>query len=271
MQCKSPSFCKQHVARKVMIFATCFAILINIPYCFMYTYNEHGDLVTTNFFHSWWENVIIVIAKRCPGACTQFPSSHSISQNILSRLWLGRLLFRRLIFPLPSRMTIFLLFFSRIFVILHQFCLKLSTKYSIISRWSLQVVQSSKLVSIHNIRLDTGRISAHRKRYYVTLREVGPQAERDAVEAQKHTWRKSSAGNITIRCARIVYEKCLPYVTKPEKGREPCSVISSDLKTLLRTGVFRSWTIEISSDSCRATSGFYPPRNLNERLYSNPL
>ncbi|XP_036144587.1 uncharacterized protein LOC105837665 isoform X2 [Monomorium pharaonis] len=54
---KPPRFCRQEVARKLMIFATCFAILINIPYCFMYRYNEHGDLVTTNFFHSRWYNL----------------------------------------------------------------------------------------------------------------------------------------------------------------------------------------------------------------------
>lgn len=49
---KPPGFCSQHIARKLMIFASCFAILINVPYCFMYKYNDRGDLVTTNFFHS---------------------------------------------------------------------------------------------------------------------------------------------------------------------------------------------------------------------------
>ncbi|XP_020285995.1 probable G-protein coupled receptor 139 [Pseudomyrmex gracilis] len=53
-RCKPPKFCTQQVARKLMTFASCFAILINIPYCFMYKYNEHGDLVTTDFFHSRW-------------------------------------------------------------------------------------------------------------------------------------------------------------------------------------------------------------------------
>ncbi|KAL6255375.1 hypothetical protein P5V15_013713 [Pogonomyrmex californicus] len=56
-RCKPPKFCSQYVARKLMIFATFLAILINIPYCFMYTYNESGDLVTTNFFHSRWFNL----------------------------------------------------------------------------------------------------------------------------------------------------------------------------------------------------------------------
>ncbi|XP_039306579.1 neuropeptide Y receptor type 6 [Solenopsis invicta] len=51
---KPPGFCSQHIARKLMIFASCFAILINVPYCFMYKYNDRGDLVTTNFFHSRW-------------------------------------------------------------------------------------------------------------------------------------------------------------------------------------------------------------------------
>ncbi|RLU21704.1 hypothetical protein DMN91_006080 [Ooceraea biroi] len=54
---KPPKFCSQQVARKLMVFATCFAILINIPYCFMYTYNNRGDLVTTKFFHSRWYNL----------------------------------------------------------------------------------------------------------------------------------------------------------------------------------------------------------------------
>ncbi|XP_018396687.1 PREDICTED: neuropeptide Y receptor type 6 [Cyphomyrmex costatus] len=56
-RCKSPKFCRQEVARKLMISATFFAILINIPYCFMYRYNERGELVTTNFFHSRWFNL----------------------------------------------------------------------------------------------------------------------------------------------------------------------------------------------------------------------
>lgn len=66
----------------------------------------------------------------------------------------------------------------------------------IILEWSLQVVQSSELASIHNIRLDTGRIFAHRECHYVLLREESAQAEGDAVEAQKHTRRESSAGNV---------------------------------------------------------------------------
>ncbi|XP_011699644.1 PREDICTED: uncharacterized protein LOC105456949 [Wasmannia auropunctata] len=53
-RCKSPKFCRREVARKLMIIATCFAILINIPYCFMYKYNDRGELVTTSFFHSRW-------------------------------------------------------------------------------------------------------------------------------------------------------------------------------------------------------------------------
>ncbi|XP_026674998.1 probable G-protein coupled receptor 139 [Ceratina calcarata] len=52
-RCKPPKFCDHRLARKLMIFAGCLAVLINIPYCFIYTYNENGDLVTTSFFHSW--------------------------------------------------------------------------------------------------------------------------------------------------------------------------------------------------------------------------
>ncbi|CAL1681786.1 unnamed protein product [Lasius platythorax] len=56
-RCKPPKFCSQQVARRLMIFASCFATFINIPYCFMYTYNSRGDLITTSFFHSWWFNL----------------------------------------------------------------------------------------------------------------------------------------------------------------------------------------------------------------------
>ncbi|KAG7200265.1 hypothetical protein KM043_017734 [Ampulex compressa] len=51
-RCKPPKFCDQRVARKLMICATCFACLANLPYWFIYTYNERGVLVTTKFFHS---------------------------------------------------------------------------------------------------------------------------------------------------------------------------------------------------------------------------
>ncbi|KAH0948023.1 hypothetical protein HN011_012097 [Eciton burchellii] len=54
---KPPKFCSQEIARKLMIFAICFAVLFNIPYCFMYTYNNRGELVTTSFFHSKWYNL----------------------------------------------------------------------------------------------------------------------------------------------------------------------------------------------------------------------
>ncbi|XP_076685835.1 FMRFamide receptor [Andrena cerasifolii] len=52
-RCKPPKFCDYRVARKLMIFFGCFAILFNVPYCLIYTYNEQGNLVTTEFFHSW--------------------------------------------------------------------------------------------------------------------------------------------------------------------------------------------------------------------------
>jgi len=49
------------------------------------------------------------------------------------------------------------------------------------------VVQSSELVSIHNIRLNASCIFTYRERYHDILCKEDPQAERDAVEAQKHT------------------------------------------------------------------------------------
>ncbi|XP_029158857.1 uncharacterized protein LOC114931084 isoform X2 [Nylanderia fulva] len=51
---KPPKFCTHQVARKLMTFGSCFAIFINIPYCFMFTYNSRGDLITTRLFHSRW-------------------------------------------------------------------------------------------------------------------------------------------------------------------------------------------------------------------------
>lgn len=53
-RCRPPKFCDYRTARKLMIFSSCLAILLNVPYCLIYTYNAQGDLVTTSFFHSWW-------------------------------------------------------------------------------------------------------------------------------------------------------------------------------------------------------------------------
>ncbi|KAK2576767.1 hypothetical protein KPH14_005412 [Odynerus spinipes] len=41
----------------MMIASTFFTTIINIPYCFIYAYNERGDLITTRFFHSWLYNI----------------------------------------------------------------------------------------------------------------------------------------------------------------------------------------------------------------------
>lgn len=100
------------------------------------------------------------------------------------------------------------------------------------------MVQSPELVSIHNIRPDTGRIFAHRERHYVTLREEGPQAERDAAEAQEYTRGESSAGNVTIVSARIVRGSLRKKASR--------SAISRDLKTQIGQKPFRSRTIEPS-------------------------
>ncbi|XP_028520908.2 uncharacterized protein LOC107994511 [Apis cerana] len=56
-RCRPPKFCDYRMARKLMIFFSCLAILLNVPYCLIYTYNEQGDLVTTSFFHSWLYNL----------------------------------------------------------------------------------------------------------------------------------------------------------------------------------------------------------------------
>ncbi|XP_017757465.1 PREDICTED: probable G-protein coupled receptor B0563.6 [Eufriesea mexicana] len=56
-KCKTPKFCDYEVARRLMIFFGCFAVLITVPYCLIFTYNDQGDLVTTRFFHSWLYNL----------------------------------------------------------------------------------------------------------------------------------------------------------------------------------------------------------------------
>lgn len=56
------------------------------------------------------------------------------------------------------------------------------------------MVQSTELVPIHNIWLDTSRLSVHRKRYYDQFREKVLEAEKDVAEGQKHTREQSFAG-----------------------------------------------------------------------------
>ncbi|XP_012258505.1 uncharacterized protein LOC105687427 [Athalia rosae] len=50
---KPPKFCSEVVARRFMMCSSFCAIVFNIPYCFIYEYNEKGQLTTTRFFSSW--------------------------------------------------------------------------------------------------------------------------------------------------------------------------------------------------------------------------
>ncbi|XP_024941951.1 uncharacterized protein LOC107268961 isoform X2 [Cephus cinctus] len=56
-KCKPPKFCDNQVARKLLTCSFCCAIFLNLPYCFIYTYNELGELTTTEFFRSRWYNL----------------------------------------------------------------------------------------------------------------------------------------------------------------------------------------------------------------------
>ncbi|XP_012273214.1 uncharacterized protein LOC105695828 [Orussus abietinus] len=56
-KCKPPRFCDDKVAKKLMISCCFFSLMVNIPYCFIYTYNDDGHLTTTRFFESWLYDV----------------------------------------------------------------------------------------------------------------------------------------------------------------------------------------------------------------------
>ncbi|XP_066259499.1 probable G-protein coupled receptor frpr-1 [Euwallacea similis] len=52
IQCTKPKFCNSWVARRVMIASFILAILSNLPYCFIYEWQDDGSLTTTSFFAS---------------------------------------------------------------------------------------------------------------------------------------------------------------------------------------------------------------------------
>ncbi|XP_018567307.1 uncharacterized protein LOC108907939 [Anoplophora glabripennis] len=52
VQCTKPKFCNRIVARKIMAAAVLLSILLNLPYCFIFTWSDEGVLVTTYFFDS---------------------------------------------------------------------------------------------------------------------------------------------------------------------------------------------------------------------------
>ncbi|XP_076268578.1 putative G-protein coupled receptor frpr-1 [Rhynchophorus ferrugineus] len=52
VQCTKPKFCHPWVARRLMVISILIAILFNLPYCFIYTWDGDDTLTTTDFFDS---------------------------------------------------------------------------------------------------------------------------------------------------------------------------------------------------------------------------
>ncbi|KAJ8962853.1 hypothetical protein NQ318_001258 [Aromia moschata] len=52
VQCTKPKFCNPTIARKFMTGGLILATLLNIPYCFIFTWTDEGVLTTTDFFDS---------------------------------------------------------------------------------------------------------------------------------------------------------------------------------------------------------------------------
>lgn len=53
-QCNKSRFCTKKQARKLMCIGGLISIIINLPYCFIFTWNNKGHLETTKFFRSKW-------------------------------------------------------------------------------------------------------------------------------------------------------------------------------------------------------------------------
>ncbi|CAH1164279.1 unnamed protein product [Phaedon cochleariae] len=52
VQCTRPRFCNPRIARKLMTAGLFLAVIMNIPYCFIFEWTEEGHLKTSAFFHS---------------------------------------------------------------------------------------------------------------------------------------------------------------------------------------------------------------------------
>ncbi|KAJ8916320.1 hypothetical protein NQ315_005015 [Exocentrus adspersus] len=52
VKCTKPRFCNPIIARKIMAGSMILSIVLNIPYCFIFTWNDKDILVTTDFFDS---------------------------------------------------------------------------------------------------------------------------------------------------------------------------------------------------------------------------
>ncbi|XP_003424755.2 probable G-protein coupled receptor B0563.6 [Nasonia vitripennis] len=57
-QCCQPRFCRKPIARKLMGFSILFVAVINIPFFFIYTYDERGNIVSNNLSKSCFYDVL---------------------------------------------------------------------------------------------------------------------------------------------------------------------------------------------------------------------
>ncbi|KAJ8972720.1 hypothetical protein NQ317_000804 [Molorchus minor] len=57
VQCTKPKFCNPNIARKLMMGALLVSIILNIPYCFIFTRDDEKELTTSEFFDSLFYRV----------------------------------------------------------------------------------------------------------------------------------------------------------------------------------------------------------------------
>nr|XP_023028326.1 uncharacterized protein LOC111516391 [Leptinotarsa decemlineata] len=53
LRCSRPKFCSTNIARGLMMACLILSIVLNLPYCFIFDWNEFGDLAPSSFYLSW--------------------------------------------------------------------------------------------------------------------------------------------------------------------------------------------------------------------------
>ncbi|XP_074034228.1 uncharacterized protein isoform X2 [Leptinotarsa decemlineata] len=53
LRCSRPKFCSTNIARGLMMACLILSIVLNLPYCFIFDWNEFGDLTPSSFYLSW--------------------------------------------------------------------------------------------------------------------------------------------------------------------------------------------------------------------------